>query len=246
MKLAPLKASWILVAFLAGPLSAQIGKETNLWQWTAGAKHHNAIVQVNCGGGLGTGVVIGVNKEKPVKDGFEGYCLTAYHVVKEDKGKHEIGVIYRNGRKAKGCSIVQYDEHADVAVLWAWVPGDLEPAKLASAPVQNGDVLEFAGLGGGSELQCCLRHFSAKASCASGPQKIFADVSLLPGDSGGPVFNSNQEVVGVISGGWFWWDGGVKKPDGSGLDATWPARAANLNPIQVIVAGVESTTTLSR
>jgi serine protease Do len=231
---------FLLVSCWATSAWGQVGKDTQLWQWTAGSDHHSAIVQIGCNGGIGTGVVIQANKDKPVRDGFEGYILTAYHVVKEDKGEHKISIQYRNGRKSKGCSIVQFDEQSDVAVLWAWIPADVTPAKVAGDSVKEGDVLEFCGLGGGSELQCCLRHFSAKASCTSGPQKIFADVSLLPGDSGGPVFNSKQEVVGVISGGWFWWDGGVKAADGNALNATWPARASNLNPIQLLMADVQT------
>jgi hypothetical protein len=54
------------------------------------------------------------------------------------------------------------------------------------------------------------------------------------------VFNSKKEVVGVISGGWFWWDGGVKAADGNALNATWPARASNLNPIQLLMADVQT------
>jgi hypothetical protein len=230
----------LLLSSLGSTASAQVGKDTKLWQWTAGATHHSAIVQINCNGGIGTGVVIQVNKDKPVRDGFEGYVLTAYHVVKEDKGDHKIGIQFRNGRKSKGCSIVQFDEQSDVAVLWAWIPSEVTPAKIATDSVEEGDMLEFCGLGGGSELQCCLRHFSAKASCTSGPQKIFADVSLLPGDSGGPVFNERKEVVGIISGGWFWWDGGVKAADGNALNATWPARAANLSPIRLMMSEVET------
>ncbi|MFO0261129.1 MAG: hypothetical protein ACK53V_05835, partial [Planctomycetota bacterium] len=157
----------LLLSSLGSTGSAQVGKDTKLWQWTAGATHHSAIVQINCNGGIGTGVVIQVNKDKPVRDGFEGYVLTAYHVVKEDKGDHKIGIQFRNGRKSKGCSIVQFDEQSDVAVLWAWIPSEVTPAKIATDSVEEGDLLEFCGLGGGSELQCCLRHFSAKASCTS-------------------------------------------------------------------------------
>ena len=63
-------------------------------------------------------------------------------------------------------------------------------------------------------------------------EKIFADVPLLPGDSGGPVFNADHEVVGIISGGWFWWDSGLKTSNGSYIRTTWPARASNVGPIQ--------------
>lgn len=235
------------ISFLLGSIflvftsnaQAQVGKDSGLWNWTQQSKHHQAIVKVDAGDGSGTGVVIHVDKSKPIKDGFEGYCLTAWHVVK-DIHDSSIKINYRNQRRSKGCRVVDFDRERDIALIWAWVPGEIEPAKLANDPIKGGDQLEFAGLGGGSDLTCCLRHFSAVASSPSSMEKIFADVPLLPGDSGGPVFNENQEVVGIISGGWFWWDGGVKLPNGSQINATWPARASNIDPIRVLVADIES------
>ncbi len=228
------------IAFLiVAPANAQVGKETDLWTWTKGSLHHQAIVQVDAGDGTGTGVVIHVNKNKKVKDGYEGYVLTAWHVVQSVPG-NSIKLNFRNGRRAKGCQVVDKDEERDIAVLWAWIPETIVPSKLAVKPIQAGDKLEFAGLGGGSDIQSNLRHFSGVASSPSSMEKIFADVPLLPGDSGGPVFNADREVVGIISGGWFWYDGGVKLPNGSEIKATWPARASNVDPIKVLIADLDT------
>lgn len=233
------------VSVISEPIiqSIPVGKNTKLWNFTDPASHHNSIVQITSGDGVGTGVVISVNKDKRIKNGYQGYCLTAWHVVENDEEKGEISVIYRNGSKAKDCQVVAHNEQADLAIVWVWVPEEIEPAKIASSRIEGGDGLEFAGLGGGSELSCCLRHFSATASLPSSTQKIFADVPLLPGDSGGPVFNEQNEVVGVISGGWFWWDGGVRNRQGASVSATWPARASNLGPIRTLMAEVDSRST---
>ncbi len=177
-------------------------------------------------------MLISVNKDKPIKDGYEGYVLTAWHVVQDDIVDGSIKVTYRSERRARGCRVVQHDEAKDVAVLWVWVPGEVNPAKLATKSVERGDKLELAGLGGGTDLASCIRTFEAFASPPSSFEKIFADVPLLPGDSGGPVFNANHEVVGIISGGWFWWDSGLKTSTGSYIRTTWPARASNVGPIQ--------------
>ncbi|MEZ6093247.1 MAG: serine protease [Pirellulaceae bacterium] len=232
-------------------IEAQTGKDTDLWTWTSDAKHHESIVKIECAGGTGTGVVIAIDESSEKSGGFKGYCLTAWHVVEEDKGEGNIGIEYRNGKKAKHCRVIEHDEAADVALVYIWVPKGVCAAKLATLPVEKGDDLEFVGLGGSSELSCCLRHFSAKASMPSSEQKIFSDVPLLPGDSGGPVFNQKNEVVGIISGGWFWWDGGVtiKQQDsetGSPINATWPARAANVGPIQRMIGNVENAETIFR
>ena len=221
--------------------NAQVGRDTDLWSWTKCATHHQAIVQVNAGDGAGTGIVIHIDKSKPIKDGYEGYCLTASHVV-QDVYDNTIKINFRNGRRAKGCRVFQRDDERDIALIWAWIPNDIEPAKLASDPIKAGDELEFAGLGGGSDLKSSLRHFSGTASHPSSMEKIFADVPLLPGDSGGPVFNKDKQVVGIISGGWFWWDGGIKLPNGSEIKATWPARASNIDPIRILMAKLDEDT----
>ena len=187
---------------------------------------------------MGTGVVISINQDKPFKGGHEGYILTAWHVIQNDLKDGKIRIGYRNGLRSKGCKVIDHDEDKDVALVWAWVPEGISPAKMANSSVTPGHSLEFAGLGGGSDLRGCIRHFSAVASSPSSLEKIFADVPLLPGDSGGPVFNENHEVVGIISGGWFWFDSGVKTETNSKIPTTWPARACNVGPIQEMIGKI--------
>lgn len=217
-----------------------VGKGSGLWKWTPVASYHQSIVEVSTSGGSGTGVLISINEDKPVRDGFEGYVVTAWHVIQDDIVDGKIKVTYRNKRRAKGCTVVEHDEDKDVAVLWVWVPNGIKPAKLATKPVQRGDKLELTGLGGGTDLASCVRAFEGYASPPSSIEKIFADVPLLPGDSGGPVFNADHEVVGIISGGWFWWDSGLKTADGSYIRTTWPAHASNVGPIQTMMARIQS------
>lgn len=219
--------------------SSQVGHETALWMWTVAADHHDPVVQVSMDTGSGTGIIIYVDRDKPTKKGFEGYCLTAYHVVEQDNGRRSISVTYRNGRVAQNCKVMAFDKELDVAIIWVWVPEHIEPAPMADTIARAGDSLEFTGLGGGSRLSCCLRHFSAKAAAPTNENTIYADAALLPGDSGGPVFNDRKELVGIISGGWFWWDGGVTTSLGSSIKATWPARACNVGAIQRLVNKIQ-------
>lgn len=205
---------------------AQVGKDSKLWQWTDPAEHHKAVVEVTLEGGIGTGVIIHVDRDKPVGKGYQGYCLTAYHVVEEDRAKREIRIKYRDGQVSSRCKVVAFDKELDAAILWVWVPDGTKPVTVARRNIEPADYLEYAGLGGGSSL-AKLRHFKGRASLPSNSKRIYADVPLLPGDSGGPVFNERHEVVGVISGGWFWWDGGVEANGGFKISATWPARSCN-------------------
>jgi len=141
--------------------------------------------------------------------------------------------------------VVEHDEGKDVALLWVWVPKGVEPAELATASVKRGDKLELVGLGGGTKLADCVRCFRSEASPPSTIEKIFADVPLLPGDSGGPVFNSQHQVVGIISGGWFWWDSGLKTASGAYIRTTWPARASNVGPLQTMLSKLDSNATVA-
>lgn len=220
-------------------VAAQVGRESGLWNWTDKADHHQPIVQVTAGEGTGTGVIIGVDASKPVKDGYEGYCLTAWHVVQHHLNSSEISITYGNGRRAKKCKIIESDQARDIAIIWVWVPKGIAAAKIARTPIKGGDELEFCGLGGGSDVGCCVRHFAGTASSPSTLDRIFADVPLLPGDSGGPVFNAKHEVVGIISGGWFWYDGGITTSSGSAIRTTWPARASNVEPIRSLMAKID-------
>ena len=235
-RFASFSLAFICLCFFSSQSSAQVGKNSGLWKWTPIAEHHHSIVEIHSAGGVGTGVVVEIDESKPLKGGHEGYVLTAFHVVQDDKGEGIIKVRFRNGKRAKKCRIVHADEHRDVALIWVWIPDGIPASPVATDPIESGDNLEFAGLGGGSQLSCCIRHFSATASSPSSLEKIFADVPLLPGDSGGPVFNQNKEVVGIISGGWFWFNSGITTPSGSSVRTTWPARASNVGPLQSLIS----------
>ena len=226
-------------------VSEPVGKGSGLWEWTPYEKYHDTIVEVSTEHGSGTGVLIRVDKSKEIKGGYEGLVLTAWHVVQDDAVGGKIKVTYRSKRRARGCQVVEHDEAKDVALLWVWVPKGIEPAELATASVKRGDQLELVGLGGGTKLADCVRCFRSEASPPSTIEKIFADVPLLPGDSGGPVFNSKHQVVGIISGGWFWWDSGLKTESGAYIRTTWPARASNVGPLQAMLTSVDSNATAS-
>jgi S1-C subfamily serine protease len=227
----------LLVVCSFGTANAQTGKDTMLWEWTQRGDHHNAIVSVRSGQGTGTGVIVKVDRDKPVSNGFEGWCLTAWHVVSDDNGQREIKIEFQNGKRARRCRVIRHDEQYDLALLWVWVPEGIEAVAIADAPVELGHSIEFAGLGGNSDLKCCIRHFLATASVSTNPNQLFADAPLLAGDSGGPVFNDQQELTGIISGGWFWLAARTNPDSNDSMRVTWPARAGNLGAIQKLLDG---------
>lgn len=225
-----------VIVFCALPVAAQVGVDTGLWEFVPEREHHQAIVQINSSGAFGTGVIIMVDDAKPHRGGFEGYCLTAYHVVENDDDSGKIKIKYQNGEAAKDCRVIAFDKDNDVAIIWVWVPADIKPVSVADIPIEADQYLEISGLGGGSEVECCIRHFVTSATFPTDKETIYANVALLPGDSGGPGFNEQREVVGIVSGGWFWIDGRVKDNDGREVRTTWPARLSNTAPIHQLLA----------
>jgi len=227
-----------LLASSAGAQTASVDQnasvEKGYWNWTESSEHHKAVVQVKTDSGFGSGVLVHVFRSRRVGKGYEGLVLTAHHVVSDAQ---LIKVAYQNGKKAKHCTVVSVDEAVDVAFLRVWVPEGAKEVPLAEMGSRPGDVLEFCGYGGGLPLNQ-LRHFEATSDDPTNANQIFSSVSLLSGDSGGPVFNEKREVVGIISGGWFWFDG-VSTSDGLRHNLTWPARTSNLKPILKLVSELE-------
>ena len=229
--------SFVILALSVTVSHAQVGVETSHWNWTPEATYHDSVVEIETESGSGTGVLVHIYKDRPVADGFEGLCLTAQHVVGDEVESGNIKVIYRNGKRAKHCKVVASNMSSDVALLLVWVPAKVKPVALAKNAASKGSSLEFCGLGGGTPLGS-LRHFSSTSDSPTNTGKIYAPVPLLPGDSGGPVFDEQGDVVGIISGGWFWFDGGVKSQLGFAVNVTWPARACNLDPINTLLQEV--------
>lgn len=227
----------VAVACCFNPTAVGQNKNIVRWQWTGDATHHEAVVQVSLDGAHGTGVVVHVDKTRRRKDGFLSHVLTANHVVEADEDHGRIKVRYNDGTIAKKGKILEQDKRHDIALIETWAPPETVVVKMATRPATNETYLEFAGLGGGADLKT-LRHFSGRATQPTNDNIVYADATLLPGDSGGPVFNGSGELVGIISGGWFWWDGGATNASGTPILSTWPARASNVNAVSAVMSRI--------
>src|ERR687885_332501 len=153
---------------------------------------HKSVVQVRSGSrGDGAGVVWD-------KDGF---VLTNYHVVAGRRRGRKVQVILQDGRTFDA-EVVKRGQSLDLALLQLWgSPGDLP-----TAPVGDSDKLRVG------ELVFAIGHpwgrlGSVTAGIVSGlgvvrgpggrTRYIQSDVSLAPGNSGGPLLNARGEIVGI-------------------------------------------------
>lgn len=250
--LRPKIAAALLFVFCLTSTTVAQSTDEELWIWTQDAKHLRSVVQISSNGGVGTGVLARVYRDQVDEALSPGYVLTAYHILEPSESDAELSdedstesiggtvsksssvrVLFRDGTESDG-QLIEFDRQHDLALVQTQVPDGIEPATIANITARHRMYLEFAGLGGGASLEDSLRHFSGRANRPTNANFIYADETLLPGDSGGPIFNKRKELVGIISGGWFWWN--AKKPDGTAVLSTWPARASNLNPIRKLLA----------
>lgn len=143
--------------------------------------------------GLGSGVVISE----------DGKVMTANHVI---TGAEDIKVEFLDGEKVPA-KVVTADKNSDVALLkLVWVPKNLQVAKLGdSDKVQIGDPLIVIGAPYGLSHSLSRgiisgRHSDENFSEGFTRNEFFqTDASINHGNSGGPMFNMEGEVIGLVS-----------------------------------------------
>jgi serine protease Do len=148
---------------------------------------HESVVQVR-GRGVGAGVIWDGN----------GLVLTNHHVVAGRRRGAKTAVVLRDGRELDA-EVVKNNGDLDLALLR--VEGD--PGDLPALPVGDSDALRVG------ELVYAIGHPWGRLGAgvvsgigvAGGPggraRYVQSDVSLAPGNSGGPLLNARGEVVGI-------------------------------------------------
>jgi S1-C subfamily serine protease len=126
-----------------------------------------------------------------------GLVVTNWHVVRDSKGIVE--VVFPNGFRSHARPL-KVDSNWDLAALVIWRP-PIEPVKLATEPPRPGDLLTIHGYGRGQYRIATGRCTTYYAPKVNFPQEMVElDVEARQGDSGGPIFNQNGEIAGVLFG----------------------------------------------
>jgi serine protease Do len=137
---------------------------------------------------LGSGFVI---------DGKEGVIVTNNHVI---DGAEEIQVNLHDGTKLKA-ELIGKDAKTDIALLKVKSPKELKAVKFGSSgAIKVGDWVMAIGNPFGLGGSVTVGIISAKArNINSGPYDDYlqTDASINKGNSGGPLFNMDGEVIGV-------------------------------------------------
>jgi hypothetical protein len=126
----------------------------------------------------------------------EGYILTNYHVVKGNKG---LKAKFQMGFELP-VKLLNYDEEADLALLKVQGSG-YKALPIATKEYEVGNEVIAIGTPETTSLSNTVTKgiISGKREAKNGIEYIQTDVSVSPGNSGGPLINNKGLVVGIVS-----------------------------------------------
>lgn len=134
------------------------------------------------------------------RQGKQGILITNYHVVKD--AQDDILVTFPSGFRSSA-KVVATDPRWDLAALLIWAP-EIQPVVITDNPAKPGDTLTIAGYGSG-RYQASSGICSQYVSPGINQPREMVELRTVArqGDSGGPIFNQNGELAGVLFGaGW--------------------------------------------
>ena len=148
--------------------------------------------ELRASGGLGSGVIVS-------KDGL---IITAAHVV---ESANEVSVKLQDGTSFSA-DVISSSTAADVALLkLRIIPPNLKPATLGQSSTSKiGEQILIIGAPRGLEHSLSVGYISRKMKknvISNGEMAgyIQTDASINQGNSGGPMFNSKGEIIGIVS-----------------------------------------------
>lgn len=124
----------------------------------------------------------------------QGVFITNYHVV---KGFKEV-CIENNSKQSYLAKVILVDPTRDIAVIRSEQKFDMPQLHLAPNGVQRGDKAFVAGFPYGMPMGITSGIVSATGQMMENKPYIQVDAAVNPGNSGGPLLNEKNEVVGII------------------------------------------------
>ena len=136
-------------------------------------------------------------------DSKYGYILTNYHVI---NGGSNVSVIFTNNKEEE-VNVVGYDEYSDIAVLAVDKDKVISVATTGSSEDMRIGDTTFAV---GTPVDSSIYSWSVTRGILSGKNRMVqvdnyvmsvlqTDTAINSGNSGGPLCNSNCEVIGITN-----------------------------------------------
>jgi S1-C subfamily serine protease len=150
------------------------------------------IAQEKNGASFGTGSLVDVRGE-------QGLIVTNWHVIR-DANPSSIYVFFPDGFQS-AATVVKADSDWDLAALSVRKPPTATPIAIARTAPRAGDWLCIAGYGSGDYRAAagrCTQYVSPGVNMPYEMVEVAAEARQ--GDSGGPIFNEQGELAGVLFG----------------------------------------------
>lgn len=163
----------VAIVFVCSIVTAQS------WDWSPPAPHHAAVCKVTSGNRSGSGIYVQYGKLRGV--------LTVAHISTGGRAT----VQFSDSTKATGKTLDDKFGH-DIAFIFVSHPS-ITPVSIAKQNPLHLDRVEFVTKGGPEHR---IRSFWGNKRDA-GPDKTKYDCDVLSGDSGGGIFNTQGELVGI-------------------------------------------------
>jgi len=157
-----------------------------------------AVVKISTPGGLGSGVIINE----------EGYAITNAHVIQGETSLRATvwfpqpdGTLKRT--VIEDVEIVAVNNHIDLALIAIPLPASSD--RFSYAPLERQEMIEIGqtvfAIGNPLGLERTLSQgvISTTQRSFDGLTYIQTDAAVNPGNSGGPLFNTRGEVVGITN-----------------------------------------------
>lgn len=183
-----------------GPSGSSSGGPQNTSATKATAALSKGVVLVNTvtaqGQGAGTGMILT----------GDGEVLTSYHVV---NGSTRIQVMVASTQKVYSATVVGRDQTKDIALLKLQGASGLSPVATSKDAVNEGTSITAVGNASGQGYLTQVKgtvmalNQSIRTSSEAGLPAakltglIQTSANVVPGDSGGPLFNSKGQVIGI-------------------------------------------------
>jgi S1-C subfamily serine protease len=148
------------------------------------------------GHGSGTLISVNDNKRHPKNRCLsEAIVVTCNHVTPERSPM--ISVKWQDGSKYPALVLAR-DSKADISILRTWVKTGTNPAPLNILPLARGTEVLCFGYGGITDVTK-PRYFKAEILNHDVSDSIIVEEDVVPGDSGGGIFNKKGQLVGIIA-----------------------------------------------
>ncbi len=142
---------------------------------------------------------VSIRTEKGLGSGFfisdDGYLITNYHVIENES---QPTIVLSSGISLP-VEIIRWDEYFDVALLKASI-NDVTAIKIGEkGAIKNGEDVFAIGSPKDISLGQTISRGVISAYRSGEKPMIQTDVSVNSGNSGGPLLNSENEVIGIIT-----------------------------------------------